>query len=389
MFEFLFKYPPAIFQRGKFVLLSGWPLWLLLLLIVIAGAGLFWNIRQRHALISRQRSLVIWLAETAMIALLLFMLWHPAISVARLRPQQNVVAVLVDHSRSMGIADNGKPRIQEAEDLLNTQLYPDLAKRFQVRLYEFGRDAARIDEAKNLVANDNATRIGDSLKHIASEAGTMPLGAIVVMTDGGDNTGGIDRDAVSKLKQLHVPVHTIGFGPDHFAKDIEIVDVATPARALAQSRLSARVAIRQHGYAGQKAKLIVRENDHPVAEQEIVLKPDAEQSETVVFNAGAAGAHSFQIGVAPLEGEQNAQNNMVVRLINVATKKMRILYIEGEPRWEYKFIRRAVEDDPSIELAAMLRTTQNKTYVQGFGDKDRLFRKASRTRPRSCSNMTA
>jgi uncharacterized membrane protein len=372
MFEFLFKYPPAIFEKGTFVLLSGWPIWLLVLLIVGAGAGLFWNIRQRHALISTTRSIVIWLAETALIALVLFMLWHPAISVARLRPQQNVVAVLVDHSRSMGIADDGKPRLQSAEDLLNNQLYPDLSKRFQVRLYQFGRDAQRVDEARNLAANDNATRIGDSLKHIASEAGTMPLGAIVVMTDGGDNTGGIDRDTISQLKQLRVPVHTIGFGPDHFAKDIEIVDVATPARALAQSRLSARVAIRQHGFAGQKAKLVVRENDHPISEQEITLKPDAEQSENVVFNAGAAGAHSFQIGVAPLEGEQNVQNNLVVRLINVATKKMRILYIEGEPRWEYKFVRRAIEDDPSIELVTILRTTQNKIYRQGTIDSHEL-----------------
>jgi uncharacterized membrane protein len=373
MFEFLFKYPLAIFEKGKFVLLSGWPVWLLMLLIAVAAAGLFWNLRQRHGLLSNARSTVIWLAQTVLIALVLLMLWHPAISVARLRPQENVVAVLIDHSRSMGIADNGTPRLQQAEDLLNNQLIPDLSKRFQVRLYEFGRDAVRIDQARNLAADDNATRIGDSLKHIASEAGTMPLGAMVLMSDGGDNTGGIDRDTIEKLRQLRIPVHTIGFGPDHFAKDIEIVDVAAPARALVQSRLSARVAIRQHGYAGATAKLIVRENDHPIAEQAIVLRPDAEQSETVVFNAGTAGAHSFQIGIVPLAGEQNTQNNSVVRLVNVVPRKMRILYIEGEPRWEYKFIRRALEDDDSIEVACMLRTTQNKTYVQGYGDKDKLL----------------
>src|SRR5580704_17953610 len=350
MFEFLFKYPLAIFEKGKFVLLSGWPIWLLLLLIAAAGAGLFWNMRQRHGFLSNTRSIVIWLAQTALIALVLLMLWHPAISVARLRPQQNVVAVLVDHSRSMGIADEGRPRLHNAEDLLDNQLLPDLTKRFQVRMYQFGRDAVRVDQAKGLVADDNATRIGDSLKHIAAEAGTMPLGAIVVMSDGGDNTGGIDRETIEKLLQLRVPVHTIGFGPDHFAKDIEIVDVAAPARALAQSRLSARVAIRQHGYAGAKEKMMVRENDHPISEQEIVLKPDAEQSENIVFNAGAAGAHSFQIGVAPVPGEQNTQNNAVVRLVNVTERKMRILYMEGEPRWEFKFIRRAIEDDPSIEV---------------------------------------
>ncbi|HWF07009.1 MAG TPA: glutamine amidotransferase [Bryobacteraceae bacterium] len=371
MFEFLFKYPPAIFSKGKFLLLSGWPLWLLLLLIVAAAAGLFWNMRQRHGLLSNPRATAIWLAQTALIALVLFMLWHPAISVARLRPQENVVAVLVDHSRSMGIADDGKPRIQSAEDLLNNTLLPDLQKRFQVRMYKFGRDAVRIDEARNLAADDNATRIGDSLKHIASEAGTMPLGAVVLLSDGGDNTGGIDRDTIAQLHALRLPVHTIGFGPDHFAKDIEIVDVAAPARALAQSRVSARVAIRQHGFAGSKVRLVVRENDHPISEQEITLKPDPEQSETIVFNAGAEGAHSFQIGVTPSPGEQNTQNNSVTRLVNVASGKKRILYIEGEPRWEFKFIRRAVEDDPGLELATVLRTTQNKIYVQGNGDKDR------------------
>jgi uncharacterized membrane protein len=366
MFEFLFKYPPAIFSRGKFVLLSPWPVWVMALLIIAAGAGLYWNLRQRHTLLTNLRTGIIWFAETALLALLLFMLWHPAISVARLRPQQNVVAVLVDHSRSMGIADDGKPRLQAAETLLNDELLPDLKKRFQVRMYAMGRDAVRIDQTQGLAADDNATRIGDSLKHIASEAGTMPLGAIVVLTDGGDNTGGVDRDTISQLRQLHVPVHTIGFGPDHFAKDIEIIDVAAPARALPLSRLSARVAIRQHGFSGSKVKLTVRENGHPVSQQVVELKPDAEQSETVLFNSGAAGAHTFQIGIEPLDGEQNTQNNFVVRLVNVTEKKMRVLYIEGEPRWEYKYLRRAIVDynDPAIDFSGMVRTTQNKTYYQ-------------------------
>src|SRR5580693_6035036 len=270
MFEFLFKYPLSIFEKGKFVLLSGWPVWLLVLLIAAAGGGLYWNMRRRHGFLTNPRQIVIWLAQTALIALILLMLWHPAISVARLRPQQNVVAVLIDHSRSMGIADEGKPRLQNAEDLLNNQLLPDLNKRFQVREYQFGRDAVRVDQARGLAADDNATRIGDSLKHIAAEAGTMPLGAIVVLSDGGATTGGIDRETISQLRQLRIPVNTIGFGPDHFAKDIEIAEVSAPARALPQSRVSARVAIRQHGFAGARVKMTVRENGHAIAQQEVV-----------------------------------------------------------------------------------------------------------------------
>jgi len=52
--------------------------------------------------------------------------------------------------------------------------------------------------------------------------------------------------------------------------------------------------------------------------------------------------------------------------VNVEGAKPRILYIEGEPRWEFKFIRRAVEDDRSLELDTMLRTTQNKFLLSGF-----------------------
>ena len=67
-----------------------------------------------------------------------------------------------------------------------------------------------------------------------------------------------------------------------------------PARVLANSRVNASVNFRQHGYEGQKVNLMVRENGHPLAKQEITLKPEADQSETIMFNAGTtAGAHSF------------------------------------------------------------------------------------------------
>ena len=385
MFQFFFKYPSNVFAKGKFVLLSPWPVWLMVLLLVLAAAGLLWNIRQRRGVLSTARSTLIWLAQTALIAIILLMLWHPAISVARLRPQQNVVAVLVNRSRSMGIADDGKPRLQSAKEVLYTDLLPELGKKFQVRMYGFGKDATRIDQPQNLVADDNATRIGDSLKHIAAEAGTMPLGAIVVMSDGGDNTGGIDRDTLAQLRQLRVPVHTIGFGPDHFDKDIEVVDVAAPARALPQSRVSARVAIRQHGFGGSTVKLIVRENDRPLAEQQIVLKPDADQSETIMFNAGAAGWHSFQIGVVPMDGEQNTRNNSVVRVVNVSEKRMRILYMEGEPRWDFKFIRRAITDSTIRASISSRCCARRRTRSTGRARTVRRnWKTAFRRPPRSC-----
>src|ERR1035437_10957678 len=149
MFELLFKYPPAIFSKGKLVLLAPWPFWAMILLLVLSAGGIYWFLRERRAALSTVRLIASGVAQTAMIAIILFMLWHPAMSVARLRPQQNVIAVMVDDSRSMGLVDagasDGKSRLQSAEDLLNNDLLPELAKKFQIRLYSFGHDATRID----------------------------------------------------------------------------------------------------------------------------------------------------------------------------------------------------------------------------------------------------
>ena len=72
--------------------------------------------------------------------------------------------------------------------------------------------------------------------------------------------------------------------------------------------------------------------------------------------------------------------------MNVESRKPRILYFEGEPRWEYKFIRRALDDYPNIEIAAMLRTTQNKIYRQlPTTWARRSWKTASPPRPRTCS----
>src|SRR5689334_10187219 len=118
MFEFLFKYPASVFAKGKLVLLGGFPVWLLVLAIAIASAGFAFAIWRRRPgnteALGTLRSAAVWLLQTLFVSILLLMLWHPAVSVATLKPQQNVVAVVVDDSRSMSLNDGGKSRHDQA-----------------------------------------------------------------------------------------------------------------------------------------------------------------------------------------------------------------------------------------------------------------------------------
>ena len=369
MFELLFKYPLSLFHKGHFVLLTPWPLWMLGLGIVAAGALLFLHIRRNHGMLSGFRPLGIWALESVMIALILFLLWHPALSVATLRPQQNVVAVLVDDSRSMSINDASGTREAAAQSVLNNGLLKSLGDRFQVRVYKFGKEPERIQQPSQATGTAPATRLGDTLERVLAESSSLPLGAIVMLTDGADNAGGIDLQTIAAIRRQRIPVHTIGFGHEHPEHDIEVEDVVLPARALPQSRLTAVVSFQNYGFSGSKAKLTVKDSGKVLASQDVTLKSDSTlQSEAVVFNCGDAGPKSLEIGIDPISGEENTQNNKVTRLVSVEKRTPRILYVEGEPRWDFKFIRRALDDYSGIELVTMLRTTQNKIYRQGAPD---------------------
>ena len=381
MFEFFLKYPRAVYAQGHFALLGAWPKWLLALLIVAAGLGLAWLIRsqkaQAAATVQGWRTWLIWSLQTVLAAILLVLLWQPAITIAELKPQQNIIAVLVDDSRSMAISENGVTREAQAVETLQNGVLDTLNRSFQSRLYRVDAVPARINSLTDLHPNAPSTRLGDSLKQLSEETSDLPVGAIVLLSDGADNAGGIDPDAISALRARHIPVHTVGFGRERAAHDVELDDVEVAPRALAESRIAARVAFHQRGYAGSSITLTVRDVSSGagkvLASRAIKLGKDGDrQTETVMFNIGAAGARTLQISAAPLAGEDNLANNTLTRLVNVSSEARRILYIEGEPRWEYKFIRQAEEDDRMVQIVSMDRTSQNKVYRQGISDPKEL-----------------
>src|SRR5579871_2509873 len=127
MFEFLFKYPSSVFSKGTFVLLAGVPKWVLAAAVIGIAIALAAVVQRRAAGSARVmgvRKAAVWVLQTLMAAVLLLLLWHPALSVATLRPQQNIVAVVVDDSASMAQTDEagGATRRAAAESVLNSGL---------------------------------------------------------------------------------------------------------------------------------------------------------------------------------------------------------------------------------------------------------------------------
>ena len=226
------------------------------------------------------------------------MLWHPAISVSTLKPQQNIVAVVVDDSRSM--AHPRRRQDPHRASRVRARRRPGLARwRRSSRCASTASARPRTRREDRPAHGPPRPRASaDALKQIASEAASLPIGAVVLVSDGAENCGGIDRDTIAEIRRYRIPVHTVGFGRGASDRDIEIADAVLPARTLADSRIAAQVTLRQYGYEDRQGAahgFRWRENAGLPGNH---AKADGEpQTESLMFNAGAAGAKTLAITV--------------------------------------------------------------------------------------------
>ena len=371
MFEFLFKYSRTVFENGELVLASGWPVWLLAAGVVAAAAAIAVSLSRRRDTLSVPRLAAIGLLQVAMVAVVLTLLWRPSLSTQTLRAQENSVALLVDTSASMSYGEGEASRLQQAVAALDGGALDDLAELFEVRLYAFAGASEAIDALTDVPAPGEATLIGSALVDVLREARSSALGAVVLISDGADNSGELDAARLAEIAGYGVPVHAVGVGRESIPEDIELESVAVSDQVMPGSRISAQVSIR-YAEPGE-ARLRVYDGDAVVASEPVTLPAGAGiTTRWVEFDVGEAGVKDLRFSLDPLPGEGNVTNNTRYRTVVVPEARRSILYVEGEPRWEYKFIRRALDEDPAVRLASLLRTTPNKFYRQGIDSPDEL-----------------
>jgi uncharacterized membrane protein len=372
MFEFLFKYSRATYERGELVFASGWPVWLLVALIAAAAAIVGITIWQRRAGLGLARATVLGALQTALVAGVLVLLWRPALVTQTLRPQENSVAVLVDTSGSMLYGDEDESRLQQAIDSLTQSALPALESQFTVNLFSFAGELVELPSLEQVPPPGPVTHIGDALLNVLRGAQSGAIAAVVLVSDGADNSADFDAAKIAEIASFGVPVHAVGVGAETMPNDLELEDVQLPSVGLAGSTVSAQISIRHSGAA--LAQLKVYDGDAILASESIQL-PSSSGVTTrwVDIDVGEAGVRDLRFALDALPDETNVINNSRLRPMEVPEQRRHILYIEGEPRWEYKFIRRAIDENPAVRVASLLKTTPNKFYRQGIESPDELL----------------
>lgn len=365
VFELLFKYRPVVFERGTLVFDAGWPTWVAIaLVLLLAVPALIGTIRLRAGVRRRDR-VVLAVLRGAAILILLVCLARPALLLSASAPQRNVVAVLLDDSRSMRIADVGgdtRGAAVQRTFAANSPLMRSLGERFAVRTYRFAGDAARVPDASALAFDGGRSSLQAAVRQVRQELAGVPLAGIIVVTDGADNadsTIGGGRGVL--VGGARVPVYTVGVGEDEQKLDVELTRVEAPHAVLAGGTMVVEATLVQHGLAREEAQLVVESEGRMLATQTVVLPADGVRSTvSVPVAVDEAGSRRLTMRVVPHAREQLTENNGRDLMVDVRDGRDRILYVEGEPRFEFKFARLAVADDDHLQLVALQRTAENK-----------------------------
>jgi uncharacterized membrane protein len=383
LFRFFFELSPVVFSQGEFRFAATTGSYVAAAAVAVAAALTVYAYRSGHGRSGQRITLAA--IRLAILAIITICMFRPLLVVRAAVPQQNFLGVLLDDSRSMQIADvDGQPRsafVKSEFGAADRGMLKALSERFTVRTFRFSSAATRTTQESDLTFGGSQSRLGAALSGVRQELAGLPVAGLVMISDGADTADATLGEAILGLKAEGLPVFTIGVGRETLSKDIQVGRVVTPKTALKGTTLMVDVVLSQSGFDGQKVTLDVEDEGTLVSTQQVSL-PDAgtPASIPVRFTVNEAGPRVLRFRVSPQEGELVTENNSREALVDVRDRKEKILYFEGEPRAEYKFIRRAIPEGDNIIVTSLIRTADNKYMRQGVDGPDELVAAFPKTR---------
>jgi uncharacterized membrane protein len=385
IFEFLFKYRPLLFQEGDFTFASPWPALFILggvALVTIPALFTYGAARGDSQRIDR---IVMAAIRLGLVGVLVFILFQPTLILTSVVPQRNFVGILIDDSQSMRIADeDGVARsdfVQSTFGAEGSEMLDALSEKFTLRFFRFSRDASRLNSMNELTYSGTETDLGNAMVRAQEELAGVPISGLVVISDGADNSGEALAESLLPLQAAGVPVYTVGLGEEELSPDVQVSRVELPRTVLVGTSLVVDVIVSHRGYTGRTVQLLVEDTGVLLASEDVTFERDGEPVVSRVrIEAEDAGPRLLRFRVSPQEGERVTENNARDVLVDVVNEAEKILYFEGEPRWEVKFLRRAVSEDDNLQVVVLQRTAESKFLRLNVDDAEELAAGFPRTR---------
>jgi uncharacterized membrane protein len=393
---------------------QNWPLWITLLImlaIVIYAVVIY---RKEGRPVGPGMRAFLTALRVMVLVMLVLLLCEPILEVEETELTKPYVIIMIDTSQSMNLKDrfpeeedlerarkalprdfshNGTPRddmerenFQELSriDLVNAILAgegtdlrkSDLAKRYHLRFFEFGKDIRQkgLEKAKDGDATDGdsealgtETRLGDCMRKVLKQLRGQSVAGMVIFTDGRSNAGDNPVEVARIANKRGVPIFTVGVG-DRTIRDIEVSRLQAPERARTGDFVSFVATLVQRGYAGKRAKVVLKRGTERVFDKDVTFPADGKPfSVELRHKPEISGKVVYTVEVEARGEELVEDNNRRPHTLNVVEGKTKVLYVEGQnlPRWEYRFLKSAMMRDHTLQVSTLLAETKGDFFYDG------------------------
>lgn len=383
---------------------SPWPTLVMVLLIALGIAYAIYMYRKESSLSFRRR-LSLAIVRSALYTFVLVLLFEPVVAYEMQTNQRRSLLVMVDTSASMAIKDARRtPKdIEEAaqamgklnfgEGIINLSeidkqsaanatrldlvkglmdhpkqnVFKQLAKDYQLQYFSFGDklDSAKSEDdnvpeaLKNATAAAKSTRLGDAIQEAVSRYAGQSISGIVVLTDGASNQGAEPLDIARRMGSQGMPLYMVGMGMSN-PPDVRVKGLVVQDKVFVKDIVPVRFQIQNTGYTGQPATVSLLLDNKEVGKRQVALKGGTTFYELTFVPERTADAARLEVAVAPQAGEANVENNRVQKTLKIIDDKIKVLYVEGKPRWEYRYLRRVLMRDHRLDVK----------FLMTEGDKD-------------------
>jgi hypothetical protein len=420
------------------------PAWVLFLVIIPAVVFVIAMIYRRERQdVGSGAKVVMTILRASLLLLTLFLLMGPVLTVETIKKRKAFIIVLLDESRSMqkvdllqtdkereavskvtGVTNETDLRQLTRADVVkkvleNPQLkiLDELENKLNVAYFTFSSTAASKESREKLLEEykkDNCigteTAIGDAIKTALNSLRGQYVAGVVVFTDGKNNAGMATKEIASQLKQRYLPIYTVAAGIPHTPKDIALLELEAREAVLAGDAFKVDFKVSSFGYEGETvtANLYaypIKEKDKELgqdpkeldrlieesrkeADLPIALSGNnVKQSLSLQYVPKVPGDYLLILRIDPRAEENTAHNNYLTHRLRVADDKIKVLYVEHPPRFEYRYLKNSLVRDPKI-LAHCILTSADPEFTQEHTrSDDPLFREPLKEFPKDLKTL--
>ncbi len=262
--------------------------------------------------------------------------------------------IALDTSKSMTLSPSPDvpTRWSTATEALKRPWLQAVANSCEVEVYPFASEVgehlapSKIDGLK---PDGTSTRLRDALKQIADRSAGLKVAGMLLLSDGTDTREALDDWASGERP---FPIHTLRLEPPggwQQEPDLRVDAVTTSRRVTVGWKSEFKVKVSGQGTKNVPVTVQIFENGKLLTEKPTGIPDEGGERElTFEFDHPKQGIFNYRVFLPPLPGEKHQEDNEYLLSVEVVDARNRLLYVEGIPRWEYKFIRRTLLTEQQI-----------------------------------------